>query len=893
MYLKKVVLFMFLVLFYLTALYCEEWQNYNTSNSSLPENSISTIYRDSYNNIWLAMSNYGIVKFNEGSFVNYTTENSGLNHNMVRSFVEDPSHNSLWIGSAYGLNNFNFDNQWQSYLSEDFTIYSLKYDNNGNLLIGTGTNGFYKYDGTNFYNYNTSNSVLPSNYVYDLYNDNGVIWLACFDGGIVKISQNNWTVYNTNNSNITTNHVKMVNKIQGKIWVTSDQGIFIYNENSDSFSIINTINSPLPSDDVRSLLEYDNYIWIGTFGGGLARLSSNNTWTIYNSSNSGLTDNYLTNNSLCIYNNKLLIGSYYGGLFSFDYNDIPNILADYTTGTSPLTVHFSLSEINNNYLYNWDFNNDGIIDDEGTNPQYTYEQAGIYSVRLVVNHNGEISERVFNNFITVNSSTFWNNPEVFPMSTTLLTTVKIEGESAASGDILAAFENYNGEEVIRGLSTITNNDSLATTSMIIYMENQSSNIFFKLLRVANNQIITSDSILTCTDGLNLGTHPDSLYLISFDGYNHNYDFSSGWSLFSINLIQDNYEINNIFNNNLSGIEVIKSDNQLYYPNYPENSLTTFVPGKAYWIKTNSNILLPVHGFKFYNPITTHLNSGWNLVGACINNNVSVENFFSSISQNIQEIKGIDGVYLPNNPLNTLLNIEPFKGYWVKVNNRCDLVYSPNLSETKNSPMKTNSSDIQYKPNSMIFTFKLNSNNFNENDQLVAYVNGEVRGRENVKTINNQAFSMLQVFTDTPNELITFKILQNNNELSTDYSTNSIPGSVVGNYLTQNYVTINTVGISEITSDTPAITLNSIYPNPFNPNTTIKYTISKDANVIVDIYNIKGQKVANLVNNYQKTGAYEITWNGKNNENKALSSGIYFCKLISGNKTINKKLTLVK
>ena len=79
-----------------------------------------------------------------------------------------------------------------------------------------------------------------------------------------------------------------------------------------------------------------------------------------------------------------------------------------------------------------------------------------------------------------------------------------------------------------------------------------------------------------------------------------------------------------------------------------------------------------------------------------------------------------------------------------------------------------------------------------------------------------------------------------------------------------------------------------YPNPFNPTTTIEFTIQYDSKVELTIYNIKGQKVKTLAHNDFVKGAHSVIWNGDNKMGKALSSGIYYYKL-----SINEKTEAVK
>jgi hypothetical protein len=71
---------------------------------------------------------------------------------------------------------------------------------------------------------------------------------------------------------------------------------------------------------------------------------------------------------------------------------------------------------------------------------------------------------------------------------------------------------------------------------------------------------------------------------------------------------------------------------------------------------------------------------------------------------------------------------------------------------------------------------------------------------------------------------------------------------------------------------------SAYPNPFNPTTTIKYTLPIESKVEIIIYDIMGREVRTLVNGYNGIGYKEVMWDGKNNDGQQVSSGIYVCRL---------------
>jgi len=84
-----------------------------------------------------------------------------------------------------------------------------------------------------------------------------------------------------------------------------------------------------------------------------------------------------------------------------------------------------------------------------------------------------------------------------------------------------------------------------------------------------------------------------------------------------------------------------------------------------------------------------------------------------------------------------------------------------------------------------------------------------------------------------------------------------------------------------------------YPNPFNPTTTIAYTLEKNQHITLAIYNVLGQKVKTLVDQKQKSGVHEVVWNGTNDVGKKVVSGVYFYRILTENKSVTKKMALLK
>ncbi len=106
-----------------------------------------------------------------------------------------------------------------------------------------------------------------------------------------------------------------------------------------------------------------------------------------------------------------------------------------------------------------------------------------------------------------------------------------------------------------------------------------------------------------------------------------------------------------------------------------------------------------------------------------------------------------------------------------------------------------------------------------------------------------------------------------------------------------YVNLTDLKATEVESDdqiTHEFGLEPNYPNPFNPTTTIEYSLAQSSDVKLKVYNMLGREVATLVNERKSAGAYKVRFDASN-----LSSGVYFYRLQAGNKTRVHKMTLIK
>jgi hypothetical protein len=90
-----------------------------------------------------------------------------------------------------------------------------------------------------------------------------------------------------------------------------------------------------------------------------------------------------------------------------------------------------------------------------------------------------------------------------------------------------------------------------------------------------------------------------------------------------------------------------------------------------------------------------------------------------------------------------------------------------------------------------------------------------------------------------------------------------------------------------------VALEQNYPNPFNPFTIIRYELTQAGRVTLRVYDANGALVKILEDRDRPAGRYENAWNGVSDQGEHVSSGVYFYRLTAGNRTLTKKMVLLK
>ena len=88
-------------------------------------------------------------------------------------------------------------------------------------------------------------------------------------------------------------------------------------------------------------------------------------------------------------------------------------------------------------------------------------------------------------------------------------------------------------------------------------------------------------------------------------------------------------------------------------------------------------------------------------------------------------------------------------------------------------------------------------------------------------------------------------------------------------------------------------LRGAYPNPFNPKTTISFDLPKDGPARLTIYDVRGRKVIDLVDENRGRGRHDVVWLGKDEHGRQMASGVYYYRIVAGDFTAVKKMTLLK
>ncbi|MEI7811734.1 MAG: T9SS type A sorting domain-containing protein [Ignavibacteria bacterium] len=303
--------------------------------------------------------------------------------------------------------------------------------------------------------------------------------------------------------------------------------------------------------------------------------------------------------------------------------------------------------------------------------------------------------------------------------------------------------------------------------------------------------------------------------------------------------------------------------------------------------------------------TISLVAGWNIIPYHRYSNMAPEIALNTIKAGLTVVKDLSGnVYWPAYGINTLGNLTPGKAYQVKVSSAQTLVYPAN---TVTIPGVAKSAEAPQASSNSHFKMEFNSDNssvvaFTENSLKGKAVQGDEIGVFNSEgklcgsTVYNGGNVAVVIFGlesgkqegkgMKASESYSFRVWNKNAGAESilngvDYSEGAGSYSVNG---------VSVVGsVTKAESSVPQeFSLSQNYPNPFNPTTTISFGIPQDSKVKIVVYNMLGQAVKELANEFFSAGYHNVKLDASK-----LASGVYIYKINADKFSASRKMNLLK
>lgn len=365
----------------------------------------------------------------------------------------------------------------------------------------------------------------------------------------------------------------------------------------------------------------------------------------------------------------------------------------------------------------------------------------------------------------------------------------------------------------------------------------------------------------------------------------------GWNLISSHAAPTDPSMATIFADVRDDLVVAKGENgRIYSPSYNVTSLSRWESSEAYQVYLTARDSISITGPKVTSDTPIPLQRGWNLVSYLPSSSLPVEEAFASLGENLVVVEDVTGApYIPDPEydVNKIGTVGPGEGFKVYVERADTLRYPASVSKRK-----TVSSSPAPAPQGGPTTSTLLVDAPNREDGTVvrALAQQEVVARARL----SDGTAVLTIpgrsrFTsgDRPRaeegDRITLTAGPSRTRLPVTGLTSVLDRSV------ESSLTFRPESVLQVTTAQPGrLTLKKNYPNPVRTTTTIAYAIPEQTRVSLRVYNVLGQQVATLVEGSRQPGRHEVEFDAS-----SLSSGVYFYRLETGQRTRSRKLTIVQ
>ena len=387
--------------------------------------------------------------------------------------------------------------------------------------------------------------------------------------------------------------------------------------------------------------------------------------------------------------------------------------------------------------------------------------------------------------------------------------------------------------------------------------------------------------------------------------------AAGWNWISFNVVPVDGSLNSVLASISESANFIASQSSGIANNYGVygwgGSLGSLDPTEMYKINMETSGTLTITGMPVEvasTPIS--LASGWNWIGYLPQNPGDLNTALASVSESAifiaSQSSGIANNYGAYGWGGSLSALEPGSGYLLSMDTAGELVYPEfdglaRVDDNKQAVVLNKTIedwDFHYGDYEFIgtVTVSIDSRTDFAGDVVGVFVDGECRGiaERMYFPFDDSYYYILQVYSNVSDgEELTFKYYDRENDEVVEYAetlvfeNNMIEGDG-----------FDTIPLSRITRSVPeGFTLSDAYPNPFNPSTTLSFSVKIEGHINLSIYDMTGRLIMTLVDGNMEQGYHRMVWNGTDSNGHAVSSGMYIYALQGEGVSITKKMVLMK
>ncbi len=370
------------------------------------------------------------------------------------------------------------------------------------------------------------------------------------------------------------------------------------------------------------------------------------------------------------------------------------------------------------------------------------------------------------------------------------------------------------------------------------------------------------------------------------------DLEDSWNLISCPVTPGNPATGYLFPNSSAPVYTF---NGTYTP------VTELQTGKGYWQRNSIDETVCIAGTELYF-VTPALNTGWNLI-AGLTSDIAVSDIYDGNGIIIPStVYGFHGSYFQTD------TIRSGKGYWIRASNP-GIIYLDGTKKQHNllniAPLvdlstfsslkisdRTGADQILYfgselPPDMLKEQCELPpvppAGNFDARFQNNRWIEEEA---EPVLRIQSDCYP-LEISAELPDGADYILIAKDDFGESAEYKMRNGQSLSVINPIFTTFILVQMDPVPE------QFFIHQNFPNPFNPSTTISYSIPKPVFVEISVYNGLGQLVKKLVSETMEPGQHQIIWNGKDQEEDNVSSGVYYYRISAGSHKTTKKMVFLK